>query len=386
MLLTCCNALALMNALPDAHRSCRVACTVPVSNAHLTLSEINRAREAPDERSDEIERKVMQRIIFCCLDIGGFSKGVKFFICCVFVFLLFIGYGYWLERIFSLEAFRPFGFYLTLLQFGLYSLLSFLERNFRNDTIRKTPLQTHVVISLLTVGTMGFSNAAVGYLNYPTQVVFKCCKLIPVLVGGILIQGKEYDRLDFLAALLMTIGVAAFTLTDVELSPSFSPLGVFFITIALVMDAGLGNVQEKAMKTNLSSNLEIVFFSYSIGTGFILLYLVCMGQLIPAIAICSKYPLETYGYGMMFGVCGYFGIQFVLTLISITDAFVAVSVTTMRKVVSIVLSFILFTKPFSSRYLWSGLLVLGGIYLHQYKKFASKQPKLPLITKDIFKT
>lgn len=36
---------------------------------------------------------------------------------------------------------------------------------------------------------MGLSNASVGYLNYPTQVIFKCCKLIPVLIGGILIQG-----------------------------------------------------------------------------------------------------------------------------------------------------------------------------------------------------
>ena len=63
------------------------------------------------------------------------------------------------------------------------------------------------------VGTMGFSNASLEYLNYPTQVeskllqhvchdkkilrveklfyqqvIFKCCKLIPVLLGGILIQ------------------------------------------------------------------------------------------------------------------------------------------------------------------------------------------------------
>ena len=32
------------------------------------------------------------------------------------------------------------------------------------------------------------------------QVIFKCCKLIPVLVGGILIQGKKYGLMDFTAA------------------------------------------------------------------------------------------------------------------------------------------------------------------------------------------
>lgn len=53
---------------------------------------------------------------------------------------------------------------------------------------------------------MGLSNASVGYLNYPTQVIFKCCKLIPVLIGGILIQGKRYGWIDIGAAMLMSLG------------------------------------------------------------------------------------------------------------------------------------------------------------------------------------
>ena len=65
---------------------------------------------------------------------------------------------------------------------------------------RKVPLRTYTLLALTTVATMGFSNASLGYLNYPTQVIFKCCKLIPVLVGGILIQGKRYGVMDFTAA------------------------------------------------------------------------------------------------------------------------------------------------------------------------------------------
>lgn len=37
---------------------------------------------------------------------------------------------------------------------------------------------------------MGLSNTSLGYLNYPTQVIFKCCKLIPVMIGGVFIQGN----------------------------------------------------------------------------------------------------------------------------------------------------------------------------------------------------
>ena len=56
--------------------------------------------------------------------------------------------------------------------------------------IFRAPFKVYLVLAFLTVATMGLSNMAVGYLNYPTQVIFKCCKLIPVLVGGIIIQGQ----------------------------------------------------------------------------------------------------------------------------------------------------------------------------------------------------
>jgi hypothetical protein len=42
------------------------------------------------------------------------------------------------------------------------------------------PIKTYLVLSFLTVATMGLGNASVGYLNYPTQVMFKC-KLILML-------------------------------------------------------------------------------------------------------------------------------------------------------------------------------------------------------------
>ena len=56
--------------------------------------------------------------------------------------------------------------------------------------IVRAPFKVYLVLAFLTVATMGLSNMAVGYLNYPPQVIFKCCKLIPVLVGGIIIQGQ----------------------------------------------------------------------------------------------------------------------------------------------------------------------------------------------------
>lgn len=59
---------------------------------------------------------------------------------------------------------------------------------------------------------MGFSNASLAYLNYPTQVIFKSAKLIPVLLGAIIIQKKKVGPLDFFAAFCMCVGLIFFTL------------------------------------------------------------------------------------------------------------------------------------------------------------------------------
>ncbi len=110
---------------------------------------------------------------------------------------------------------RPHGFLVTLVQFALYSAYSRLELSARGES-RRIPMSSYAVLSGATVVSMGCANASLGYVNYPTMVVFKSCKLIPVLVGGVLIQGKRYGPFDFAAASVMCVGLVSFTLADSE--------------------------------------------------------------------------------------------------------------------------------------------------------------------------
>lgn len=87
------------------------------------------------------------------------------------------------------------------------------------------PMSTYALLGFLTVGTMGFSNSSLKYLNYPTQVIFKCCKLIPVMIGGVLIQKIQYKIIDYAASLCMSIGLIFFTLADSQVSPNFDFMG-----------------------------------------------------------------------------------------------------------------------------------------------------------------
>ena len=191
---------------------------------------------------------------------------------------------------------------------------------------------------------------------------------MPVLIGGILIQGKRYGLLDLGAACLMSLGLAMFSLADSQVSPNFDPRGYVMISLALVADAIIGNVQEKAMRAFNASNEEVVLYSYSIGSVYIFVLLSVSGQLFSAVSFFAEHPKETYGYTLILGLVGYFGVNIVLTLVRLSGALVAVTVTTMRKAVTIIFSFYLFAKPFTLQYVWAGLVILVAIYLNVYSK------------------
>lgn len=55
------------------------------------------------------------------------------------------------------------------------------------------------------------------------------------------------------------------------------------INFALMADAIIGNVQEKAMKKYGASNSEVVLYSYSIGIIYLGVALIVTGRMIPAI-------------------------------------------------------------------------------------------------------
>lgn len=86
----------------------------------------------------------------------------------------------------------------------------------------------------------------------------------------------------------MCLGLILFTLADSKVQPNFQLFGVMVVSLALVADAIIGNVQEKAMKRHDSSNNEMVIYSYSIGFAYLLTIELFTGQLFEAMAFCSK--------------------------------------------------------------------------------------------------
>lgn len=322
-----------------------------------------------DKVFNTIEENNSSQLLLCGIDMSYLPRGGQFIVCIGGVFLFYLLYGYYQELIFSIPGFKLHGWYLTLVQFAFYTLFAAVETIFvLKDITKRIPIKVYFLLAFLTVGTMGMSNSSLRYLNYPTQVIFKCCKLIPVMLGGIFIQDKRYGVMDFISCLLMSIGLTFFILAGSTIQPNFNYIGIIMMSLALCSDAAIGNVQEKSMKLFKASNVEVVLYSYGIGFVYLLFALLISGSLVAGFQYYADNPIQSYGYTFIFSLTGYLGITFVLTLVRAFGALLAVTVTTCRKAVTIILSFVLFTKPFVFQYVWSGMIVLCGIALNIYQK------------------
>ena len=80
--------------------------------------------------------------------------------------------------------------------------------------IDTTPSSYYAVCALTYLVAMVSSNKALVWVSYPTQVIGKSCKPIPVMVLGVLLGRKRYPILKYLFVFLIVAGVALFMYKD----------------------------------------------------------------------------------------------------------------------------------------------------------------------------
>lgn len=102
---------------------------------------------------------------------------------------------------------------------------------------------------------MAGSNEALRYVSYPTQVLGKSCKMVPVMAGGIILGGKSYSLIEYFQVALITAGVCLFNLLGKKKKGgNDSLLGLGLIFFSLIMDMVTGGLQDKVKKSTKELN------------------------------------------------------------------------------------------------------------------------------------
>eukprot|EP00761_Pharyngomonas_kirbyi_P012271 gb/GECH01012298.1/.p1 GENE.gb/GECH01012298.1/~~gb/GECH01012298.1/.p1 ORF type:complete len:328 (+),score=43.76 gb/GECH01012298.1/:1-984(+) len=292
-----------------------------------------------------------------------------FTLCAVGIFGFYLSQGVTVEYLFTkFDDFR-FGIFLTLIQFITYALLSGIVRisSTSEKRTRKPPLRGFLLVGIFSVTTMALTNTSLRFVNYPTQVLFKSCKLLPVMIGGMFITGRKYNWKQYTSALMLVGGLVCLSYANSTSSLLFDPRGVLCLLGALTADAFVGNLQEKVLKEANASPLELIFFAHSVGVIYLTVVCIISGEAYPAVKFCFENP-SALGLLVLYSSLGFVGVMFFMAMMKRFGAFAAVTTTSCRKVVTLLLSFVVFPKPVTPMFGLAVGLVFSGVAVNIFSK------------------
>uniref|UniRef100_A0A670J6Z4 Solute carrier family 35 member B1 n=1 Tax=Podarcis muralis TaxID=64176 RepID=A0A670J6Z4_PODMU len=151
---------------------------------------------------------------------GGalFPERFRLPLCCLGVFVCYFWYGVLQETITrgkygegaKQEKFR-YALSLVFIQCVINAIFAkLLIQFFDSVKVDRTQNWLYAACSLSYLGAMVSSNSALQFVNYPTQVLGKSCKPIPVMLLGVTVLRKKYPLSKYLCVLLIVTGVALF--------------------------------------------------------------------------------------------------------------------------------------------------------------------------------
>ena len=186
-----------------------------------------------------------------------------------------------------------------------------------------------------------------------------------------LIHRKVFTIKEYLCALAICAGLVMFAAADWQLSPSFHPIGLTLVSLSVCADAMLPNAQERLFGMG-SSRLEVTLYTNVFTLMVMTVTTLLSGDLIGVIHFARKTPILQV-YMCIYTFIAYIAISIHMTVVKRFGGVTAVLVATIRKAMTLVLSFLIFPKKFSWFYVLGAALVLGGLTVSSLAKMENNK-------------
>lgn len=289
------------------------------------------------------------------------------------------------EKISILPGFKGFGWALALVEVFGVLIFSAFERGVKGEriTAHQSPLSSYLGLTLCLLTSCSLSAMSLNWINYPTKVVFRSCKLIPTMLISRTVNNNHVSTGSLFAGVMVCAGLLSFGLADSRVLPNFSPIGIFLVLASTFADAFMPNFQERLFRQGVSRT-ELTFYSNLFTMIFLVIMLGVTGELAAVIRWASADSVAT-AHIAAYTVLSYVAISCHMQTVSVLGGIGAVLVGNFRKTLTVSLSFLLFPKPFTIMYAVGGMLTLSGLLLSVHLKQKGrtlKDSRLPSFTTD----
>lgn len=128
-------------------------------------------------------------------------------------------------------------------------------------TRHKAPLYKYSFASFSNIMSAWFQYEALKFVNFPTQVLAKSCKIIPVMLMGKILSKNKYQCYEYFTAVLISLGMVFFMMGSADTNKSngvTTITGIILLAMYMVFDSFTANWQGDLFKAYAMTPLQMM--------------------------------------------------------------------------------------------------------------------------------
>lgn len=240
------------------------------------------------------------------------------------------------------------------------------------------PLYKYSYCSLSNILSSWCQYEALKFVSFPTQVLAKASKIIPVMLMGKVVSGKSYEYYEYFTAGLISVGVGLFLLSqnggDDKNNTVTTVSGVVILVGYMTFDSFTSNWQASLYKSYSMSSIQMMFGVNLFSCIFTSWALLEQGGFFEGIEFMLKYRTFMF-HVMLISICSATGQLFIFYTISQFGAVVFTIIMTTRQAIAIFLSCIIYGHPVSIAGFFGIAVVFVALFLKVYAQAKKKSIK-----------
>lgn len=319
----------------------------------------------------------------------------KLFACFIGVFVFFLLNGIAMETLTKtfgkqISTFYVFMVLIPSLFSGVFAkMIITLQTHFsevnhlkkeNNEKSEEVPKSLYFLCSIFMMASMLCSNAALGFITFPTQLILKSVKPLSVLFCAICAAKKNYSIYRLISTLIIVFGVTLFMYeqykfkTGSRVNSMDAPLyvlGWILVLASLVFDGLLAATQERLRLSYHLNTYTLMYYINTYTSLMLTVIVIATGELIKFISFMSGKSSKII-YLFFLGSCSAAGQLFVYYTIITFGPLSCSIITTIRKFFSVLFSVLLFSHWMSFEMWTCVVLVFVGLSVDIYAQYKGK--------------
>ncbi|KAM0676645.1 UDP-galactose transporter [Binucleata daphniae] len=264
------------------------------------------------------------------------------------IYTCFLGYGIIQEKLITKSyngvLFTNFVF-LTFFQNMIAVLVSFIICTVTKKRLHirhPNPLPSYIKVSALQFISGQLAYKSLKYINYPTLIIGKSCKLIPLVLMNFLLYKKKFHLRKYISILMTTAGVLSFMLFEDKTCTARknSALGLALLIANLLCDGTINSLQGNLFAKHRIHSLHMMYYNNLISMIITFLYLYFTNKFIEGVVYMKCASLFTDM--VLYSFLQVIGQLFIYSTIENYGSVTLATINVSRKIVSILISLILF--------------------------------------------